>query len=374
MNFHTSTTLPADIDPSRVLRILTEDEATRPWEGQGFRATSVFVADSDFDADVLVTSTPTLATVAAMARFLLRRLDLWPAFAGGDTDYPAAEQRCDEVVRAMLWQPPRGWIPRPLPTIESPWGPEAHEPIEGRRSLAHVHAIARGKVKSLWPIEHLGADIIVCGPPPLAHRVAIVACWLLWGDTAPEVSVDRAAAHRIHNECGIVRCRQVIHCEEAERALALARTMVDAARVQLVADAWAGGNLEAVCPCGEMSWVTGDGLELAWTGEQPGCSSCGAMWQTGFRLLAVTRSAQPGAVHLAHHVAPVVIRFGARGSVEISAPWPGFVGLGALWDDLDGQEQGWLVCPAGDTIINGPLGGSILPEADVIAAVRRCLR
>ena len=61
--------------------------------------------------------------IAAMARLLLRRLDLWPEYDGASLDvaeYPAAEQRCDDVARATLWQPPRTWAPRPLPTVERP--------------------------------------------------------------------------------------------------------------------------------------------------------------------------------------------------------------------------------------------------------------
>lgn len=246
MRFYTSATLPPDIPSERILGIEVTDEATRARcgagnaVGAGRRPVVALDAIGDhlIEIDTVVTTTPTLDTVAAMARLLLRRLNLWPDFSGADLDYPAAEQRCDDIARATLWRPDREWRPRPLPTVEHPWRlDEGHEPIEARRSLAHVDAIARGKVKAMFQVREHGPDVTAIEAPSLAHRVAVIACWLLWGD--PVTSLPWGEADAVFAACGLMVGGLPV--DDPRRALTLARTMVDTARAQLVADAWAGG-------------------------------------------------------------------------------------------------------------------------------------
>ncbi len=139
--------------------------------------------------------------------------------------------------------------------------------------------------------------------------------------------------------------------------------MVDAARAQLVADAWAGA-LEL--HHGVMTSYSRAGLAVAHQVQTGG----------GSGLLAVTRSAQPGAMALAHHVAPVVIHFGARGAVEISA-WPEgcFVDCDRLYDALHlGDPSAIWTSNSPCYLVTHLHRGSLLPEADIIAAVRRCLQ
>lgn len=166
------------------------------------------------DHTVLATTRATIDTVGAMAVLVLRSLRLPHLEPRGSTaPMVGFILRVQRVARRLTYQQPAEWSPRSLPTPERPWPEEPHS-VEEDPELAHVAAI--------------GSDAML----PLAERVAITACWLLWGDPhdgfasyGPSLDIEQ-----IYAACGVP-------ATGPKWPLMAARMRVDVSRRALVADA-----------------------------------------------------------------------------------------------------------------------------------------
>ena len=301
------------------------------------------------DWRVFVTTRPDLDSIGAMAVLVIRSLGFWPQLGSGAED--AVRDRVRAIAEADAFTPSAEWAPSPLPTEENPW-PRA------------------GSVDSAADLAHLG---MICSPRrgdvtlPLAERVAVIACWLLFGvDGLPmnQTDEDGPVVSAIYKACGVEPWI-------AMGAYPLARIMVARERVlesrkALAREAQREGAIELdigipnCCAFPELGHRhPGDGVQ---------CGNCGA-WCP---LVAVVRVAHAGAMGLGYCVAPVVIAFDQvnQGKVTIAAYSSRYLDVPALRARLGALEPGW---GGGTTIIGSPQGaGTKLPDETIIAYVRAC--
>lgn len=135
------------------------------------------------DYTIFATVRPDVDSIAAMAVLVLRSLGF---FGGSDPSSQLRELhavqspgiRIRHIAERDGFTPGAEWVPRPLPTVDAIW-PTTVATVEETATLAPLG--------------------VICSPAPgqMAHplstRVAIVACWLLWGD--PIAAVDSAPEH-----------------------------------------------------------------------------------------------------------------------------------------------------------------------------------
>jgi hypothetical protein len=322
----------------------------------------------------LVTVRPDVDAIGAMAVIVLRTLGMLPDGRLDDvardiarsqnmpllaeSELLALSDRVSIVAQRDAFTPGAEWMPRPLPTVAQPW-PTTAAPVEETQSLAPLG--------------------VICSPMrqqtqlPMAARVAVVACWLLWG--APDEDEEgwiRDDARRIAQACGVdAECRGngwtapggSPHEEGHHfRALYLSaeRTALDA-RLDL-ARAVESGEIR-ITPVGAQGHYShGIGMDVIVDPPTP-------------PTIAVVESAHRGAMGLGYCVAPVVVAAMSpdrpsdytekRGPEEwprkmtISAWQPGLVDFSALRAALNAAESALIVrthgCLPADATFDAPL-------------------
>lgn len=286
------------------------------------------------DWTTFVTTRPDLDSIGAMAVIVIRSLGFWPE-EGSDSEN-AVRDRVRAIAEADAFAPSAEWAPSPLPTEENPW-PRA------------------GSVDSTDGLAHLG---MICSPRrgdvalPLAERVALIACWLLFGeDGIPmnQTDEDGPVVSAIYKACSAEPW-------VAMDAYPLARIMVARERVlgsrrALAVEAHRDGAIEV---------RGGDPLyDYTAYGIPSG-------------PVAIVRVAHAGAMGLGYCVAPVVIAFDQAnpGKVTIATYAAKYLDVQALKTRLNALEPGW---GGGATIIGSPQGvGTKLSDETIVAEARAC--
>lgn len=287
----------------------------------------------------------TLATIrrdvdslGAMAVFVLRSIGL-----PGGAWSPDAWARIALIAERDAFVPGAAWAPRPLPTIANPW-PMTAAPVSETKSLAPLGVICspfRGQTEL-----------------PLAERVAIVACWLLWGEPTSIVPSDHAPlcarrcwtreaedytiADQIAAACGVTTENGgTTDVGATLRSVYLdARARATAARLTLARAVESGEVKIRVMLDGPPvggPYYEGDGTIITMHEYEAEHSYTGRLAK-----VAVVESAHVGAMGLGYCVAPVVVAMmpgeeHAR-KVTIAAWRPGLVDFAALRERLNEAE------------------------------------
>jgi len=310
----------------------------------------------------LATTRPDVDSVGAMAAYVIERLvcpssDRQSLVNEAYTESVRARVRTIAEVDSFRAGP---WAPKPLPTPEQPWTP-GPAPADGTQSIAHLGAI--------------------CSPRPgqaalpLNERVAIMACWLLWGDGHGVIASDDGVtnwplADAVLDACG---CRRTIFWvyEQIDRA----RAAVLDSRVSLAREARRSGAVElyfAQHPCGTYnigSHVNDDG-----TGHTT-CYECG---ETISPTVAIVRVSHAGALGLGYCLAPVVLAFDQAVPGKVTICEYGDDERRVDWDALKRSLNAREVDAGGVAGWGGPrkllgspqAGGTKLDERTIVEIVR----
>lgn len=207
----------------------------------------------------LATVRPDLDSLSAMAILSLRK-------GGVDIDlddlvvqyHDGLNERIRSVARADAFVTSGEWQPRPLPTVEAPWGD--HGAVEDRAELAAVNAVAFDRNLTM------------------GVRVAVVAAWLLGGDAPNDTSCMLA-----------LQC--VVTDTPADDAPEMVRTILREARARVEAERFA--MVRDLRPR-----VTADGRFLP--AEMKVREEAG---------IAIVEGSHRGATGLGYCLAPIVVAF-----------------------------------------------------------------
>lgn len=290
---------------------------------------------------VLATVRPDLDSIGAMAALILRQLG-W-VFSRDDAEEddlrnqnfsriaaPSTYGRIRRISGVDSFRPAAEWAPSPLPTVECPWS-DRPGPVDATEDLAFVDAICSSRP---------GEQAL-----PLGERVAVVACWLLWGHSivtafgVDDLSARKAHAAAIYAACSVERAayidtrwrdEQWDPYTDALEVMRRSRARVDASRRALA------------------------GAVRQWGAVRIHCATCGAHWEAGTSTgcpldagpshhrdsVAVVRVAHAGALGLGYCVAPVVVAFdqATPSKVTIAAYGPQYVDMAALKERLNDAE------------------------------------
>jgi len=168
----------------------------------------------------LATVRPDLDALGAMAVLALRRSGAWGLLApAGDSVFRAITRRV-RAIAAADGNTATTWEPRPLPTAENPW--PRGVAVDSNRDLAAIAAVCA---------LHNTA---------VAYRVALVAAWLLGGDTpTPE---------QVHTACMAVLPSLSAAPFDIIDTLAECRARVESERADMIAALSDGGpKLPELC-------------------------------------------------------------------------------------------------------------------------------
>lgn len=324
----------------------------------------------------LVTVRPDLDSIGAMALIVLRSTYLWT-----DNNNAVRDDlwgRVMSIAKADSFTPSVEWSPSPLPTEENPW-PRA------------------GAVDSTQGLAHLG---MICSPRrgdvalPLAERVALIACWLRFGEDGLPMNrtdEDGPVVSAIYKACGVEPWIATDAYPLARIMDARARAL--ASRRSLATEAQKTGAV-----------VVSENPRRCARGECPvDVDTDGGCCCTPCAPIAIVRVSHAGAMGLGYCVAPVVIAFDQAnpGKVTIAAYAARYLDVALLKARLNEAELAERVAAstcanggdfqehadarlaafhAGDawgggaTIVGSPQrGGTKLNESTILEAVRACL-
>lgn len=263
---------------------------------------------------VMATIRPDLDSVGAMAVLVLRALGLVDFTVPNPLATAAWSRVCD--ISSADGYRPGPWAPRPLPSGHRLFSADENaEPVDGRRSLAHLGAICSPRQ---------GQTAL-----PIDERVAVMACWLLFGDPsgARYFADDIRPAQRIYDACGVRPMHVGGYAADAARRIIEARTTVEDSRRALAAEVAKPGALRAECRhCGSPMEQDLRASRACANGCVPG--------------LAQVRVSHAGALGAGYCLAPVVVAFDAAisGKVTIAAAEDGHVDFAALRGALNAAE------------------------------------
>ena len=214
----------------------------------------------------LATVRPDLDALGAMALLALAR-----SAGTSFTLSPAAIARI-RTIDAADGNTATTWEPRPLPTAENPW--PRGVAVDSNRDLAAIAAVCA---------LHNTA---------VAYRVALVAAWLLGGDTpTPE---------QVHTACMAVLPSLSAAPFDIIDTLAECRARVESERADMIAALSDGRITITLASCPRC-----DGVAREHERGDAECVSCG--WD--FPRTAIVRSAHRAATSLGQSVAPLAICF-----------------------------------------------------------------
>jgi hypothetical protein len=320
-----------------------------------------------------------LPTIAAAAVLALRSLGLAPCDSDQwGRDAARYRSRIAAIAAPDTRRPSAEWQPRPLLSKEQPW-PADPRTAEEDEQLAAVAAICAAPIgtpceecggKGRWRGESGPVECWRCygsrveeGPRAaslsIAERVAIVACWLLWGEEQIGEG-HMQGVWTILEACGVNRARVDITA-----ALRSARERVEASR-RALAEVPRRGELEGIWSCEEPMPSVIDVFDP--NADRPA-------------KIAIVHSPHPAALELGFCVAPVVVWI--NGKQATVAGWPGadgqttYVHMARLCYELNVRERErdrmatWS--HADETVIS-PEGGTRLSEDEIVGEVLGCLR
>lgn len=337
------------------------------WRGSAAIELATFAAEPLLRSRHVVTLAfhrPDLDAVGAAAVMVLRRIGLeyLPAeqrhvvrpgyerhFDGGRIIGDLA-RRIALVAERDSCRPGGAWVATPLPTEEQPW-PEGMATVDATREIAAIAAICSPRgAGAPPPIDRVLVDVPVTSTGdvllPLAARVFVTACWLLWGEPSDEPGATWGhprVAEELSAECGVDTGRGS-PLSLARIALTMARAAVETSRRALVRAIRTPGALEV---------------------------------REGRRgPVAVIRAAQAGVLSLGYCVAPVVVAIDRANPGKFTVcSWTrealDHAAVRARLNELEEQVGGSPRWGGGAAITGSPQvpGGSRLSEADVLAAV-----
>lgn len=288
----------------------------------------------------LATIRPDLDSVGSMAVLVLRALGLVD-FAVPTSVSSAVWHRVCDISSADSYRP-GPWAPRLLPTVHRLFNADENaEPADGRRSLAHLGAICSPRQ---------GQTTIT-----IEERVAVMACWLLWGDDRAAWVADQqtqAADHaqpivaeigvRIGKACGILGS-DPWRAHHFWARLETARQTVEASRRALAEELARPGAIRVECRhCGSPMEQDLRASHACADGCVPG--------------LAQLRLSHAGALGAGYCLAPVVVAFdqAVPGKVTIAAAEDGRVDFGRLKSALN-EAEGMAAARHSPVMTSAPL-------------------
>ncbi len=284
---------------------------------------------------------PDLDAVGAAAVLVLRQLGLWE----GAPDETRA--RVAIVAEHDSFRPGDRWSPSALPTEEQPW-PTGEATVDATRELAALASICAPRQGD--------ADL------PLPERVAVTACWLLWGEPGIVRYGTAEAVAALWDGCGAGSSFT------PEQILRRARNRVEGSRLELVRSVRSPRALELRCAgCGERMAL--DGRASCQVEASSACQSGRA------GRVAIVRAAHAGVLPIGYCLAPVVVAIdqATPGKYTICSWSPEHLYHGDLRGRLNAAEEQAGGAPrwgGGAAITGSPQvpGGSRLPEGQVIEA------
>lgn len=320
---------------------------------------------------VLATVRPDLDSVGAMAVMVLRSACGFAApYVGHQSPLDPGRvnavdigvtERIEVIARADSFRP-GPWAPRPIPTPENLWPlAERQEAADGHRALAHIAAICSPRP----------------GQPslPLEERVAIVACWIMWGDPiepgfgespGPDSWANPA---RKHDEWAILKAcgaNPAMSAPVLASNVVTSRRVVDSSRASLAAELAKSGAVKVLC--------RGCGGEV--DHDLRASQRCAEGCSPGY---AIVRVSHAGALGAGYCLAPAVVAFDQAnpGKVTIAAAEDGRVDFARLRGALNDAETlagGGPTWGGPRNLLGSPQGdGTRLSEATILRLVEASL-
>jgi len=319
------------------------------WRGSAAIELATFAAEPLLKSEDVVTLAfhrPDLDAVGAAAVMVLRRIGL----VDSGRIIGDLARRIALVAERDSFRPGGAWAATPLPTEEQPW-PEGRATVDATREIAAIASICSPRGGGAPPpIDRVLVDVPVTSSGdvllPLAARVFVAACWLLWGEPSDDPGATWGhprVAEELSAECGVDTGRGS-PLSLARIALTMARAAVETSRRALVRAIRTPGALEV---------------------------------REGRRgPVAVIRAAHAGVLSLGYCVAPVVVACDQAnpGKFTLCSWTPqslDHAAVRARLNELEEQAGGVPRWGGGAAITGSPQvpGGSRLSEADVLAAV-----